>query len=95
MNNQQFKRTAIASLTALYVSGACTFALADPGMEKVAGSSFYTPTFTAEDVLKVTNERKADLSGDIYVGTPGQVNRVKKARTPEEIFQPEANSQGI
>lgn len=53
------------------------------------------PTFTAEDVLKVTNERKAELSGDIYVGTPGQVNRVKKARTPEEIFQPEANSQGI
>ncbi|MFB2800625.1 S8 family serine peptidase [Shewanella seohaensis] len=95
MNNLQFKRSAIASLTALYVSGACTFALAAPGMEKVAGSSFYTPTFTAEDVLKVTNERKAELSGDIYVGTPGQLNRVKKARTPEEIFQPEASSQGV
>ncbi|QYJ79218.1 S8 family serine peptidase [Shewanella acanthi] len=95
MNNQQFKRTAIASLTALYVAGASTFVLAEPRMEKAEGSSFYIPTFTAEDVLKATEQRRADLSGDIYVGTPGQVNRVKKARTPEEIFQPQASSNGV
>ena len=89
-----FKHTAIASLTALYLGGACSFAIADPGMEPVAGTSFYTPTFTAEDIQRVNNARKAELNGDVYVGTPGQINRVKQTRSPEDIFQPSEDITG-
>lgn len=83
---QMFKRSAVASLTALYLAGAGSIAIAQPGMEKVPGTSFYTPTFTAEDIQRVNEERQLELSGEVYLGTPGQINRVKKARTPEEIF---------
>ncbi|MCE9679334.1 S8 family serine peptidase [Shewanella sp. AS1] len=90
-----FKHSAIASLTALYIGGVCSVASASPGMEKVPGSSFYTPTFTAADIQLVNDARKQELKGDIFLGQPGQVNRVMKARTPEEIFQPRANASGV
>ncbi|MCG9695670.1 S8 family serine peptidase [Shewanella sp. Isolate11] len=92
--SQLFKHSAIASLTALYIGGACSVAVASPGMEKVTGTSFYTPTFTAEDIKRVNEARKLELSGDVYLGRPGQINRVMKKRTPEEIFQPEQQSTG-
>lgn len=96
MGNQPlFKRTAIASLTALYVGGAFTLALANPATQQAAGNNFYTPTFTAQDIKKINDARKKELGGDIYVGTPGQVNSVKKMRTPEEIFQPTDGAQGV
>ncbi|MFV7768925.1 S8 family serine peptidase [Shewanella marisflavi] len=96
MSTQQlFKRSAVASLTALYLAGVGSLAVASPGMEKVAGTSFYTPTFTAEDIQRINEERKLELSGDMYIGTPGQINRVKKARTPEEIFQPSEQASGV
>ncbi|WP_428617121.1 S8 family serine peptidase, partial [Shewanella sp.] len=96
MSTQQlFKRSAVASLTALYLAGVGSLAVASPGMEKVAGTSFYTPTFTAEDIQRINEERKLELSGDVYIGTPGQINRVKKARTPEEIFQPSEQASGV
>ncbi|MCE9679333.1 S8 family serine peptidase [Shewanella sp. AS1] len=90
-----FKQSAIASFTALYIGGACSVAVASPGMEKVPGTSFYTPTFTAEDIQRVNDARKLELSGDVYLGQPGQINRIIKKRTPAEIFQPEAQSSGV
>ncbi|QYJ89346.1 S8 family serine peptidase [Shewanella halotolerans] len=92
---QMFKRSAVASLTALYLAGAGSIAIAQPGMEKVPGTSFYTPTFTAEDIQRVNEERQLELSGEVYLGTPGQINRVKKARTPEEIFTPSEKASGV
>ncbi|QDP02338.1 S8 family serine peptidase [Thalassotalea sp. PS06] len=94
MNNKQlFKQSLIATLTAMYV-GASGVAVAEPGVKKVPGTSFYEPTFTAEDIAAIQEQRQHYLQGDMFIGGRGKVNRVFQKPTPEDIFQPEPNVSG-
>ncbi|TLU67205.1 peptidase S8 [Thalassotalea litorea] len=88
-----FKQSLIATLTAMYV-GASGVAIAEPGVKQVSGTSFYEPTFTAEDIAVVQEQRERYLSGDIFIGQPGVTNKIINARSPEQIFQPEQGVSG-
>ncbi|TKB47138.1 S8 family serine peptidase [Thalassotalea mangrovi] len=95
MNNKNplFKQSLIATLTAMYV-GASGVAVAEPGVKKVEGTSFYEPTFTAEDIAQVQKERQHFLSGDVFIGQPGVANKIINPRSPEQIFQAEEGVTG-
>ena len=88
------RKTLLASLTAIYIGGV-TSSTAAPGMVAVGKGNFYQPSFTADDVRKIDATHKASLDGDIFVGKPGQKNLQLKARSPEQIFQPDPKEHQI
>lgn len=87
-------KTLLASLTAIYIGGIASTSAA-PGMVAVGKGNFYQPSFTSDDVRKIDAAHKASLDGDIYAGKPGQKNVQLKARSPEQIFQPDPSRQGL
>ncbi|MDN3652001.1 S8 family serine peptidase [Thalassotalea ponticola] len=91
--NKLFQKSIIATLTAMYV-GTSGVVIAEPGVKKIEGTSFYEPTFTAEDIEAVTKQRQDFLQGNVFVGKVGTLNQAINKRTPEEIFQPEQGVSG-
>ncbi|WNC69934.1 S8 family serine peptidase [Thalassotalea nanhaiensis] len=92
--NVAFKKTTLAALTALYF-GATGQVVAEVGMKKVEGTTFYVPTFTAEDLKKDSDARKDYLQGDLFKGQNGRTNRHIKQLTAEQIFQPKDGVSGV
>ena len=94
MNFQQpqFKRSVLATLTALYVA---LPAAAAPGTTPVAGTTFHIPTFTAEDVKAFNDERAALADGDIYIGGRGLTNRQVAYRQADAVFVAQDGVTGV
>jgi subtilisin family serine protease len=87
------RKTSISVFTALYVA-ASGHAVAAPGVQKVEGSSFYIPTFTAEDLENHKASVTGNFENDFLSGQVGRTNRHFNQLTPEQIFQPEEGVTG-
>ena len=87
--NPLFRRSMVATLTALYVGGALS--ASSPGGN--SGSTFHQPTFTTEELEALQVQRASTLEGDLYISGKGNANR-HKATTPGDIFQPQPGVTG-
>ncbi len=81
------RKSSIAILTAMYVAGGA--ASAAPGFEKAPGGSFYTPTFTAEDLQKYKESKSAPLFGSVE-----KLNGHYQSQLPKDVFTPKSNASG-
>ncbi|MGZ9897468.1 S8 family serine peptidase [Shewanella gaetbuli] len=81
----KLKQASIAVLGAIYLTSA-GYAIAEIGMKKSAEGSFYTPTFTAEEVRAFNEQRKELSKGEIFVGSPGQLNRHSNKKNSTGVY---------
>ncbi len=93
-NIKQLKKSSVAVFTALYV-GATGYASAEPGFNKVPNTTFYEPTFTAQDIENYKKEKQITEHPSLLKGKAGQLNQHYQSQLPKHVFQPQDGVTGV